>query len=243
MCFVTYLPYQQGFILTSNRDEHVGRPKALPPKKYTINGKSVFYPQDGLAGGTWIATSSNVTLCLLNGAFVKHRHQPPYRQSRGLVVLDFFEYENFDDFVQSYNFRGIEPFTLVIVEQNETQRLAEIRWDGEQLYHKLLDAEMSYAWSSVTLYSDEVIQERELWFKKWQKQHALFEGDDVLDFHSFGGKGDVENDLIINRNDELQTVSVTQIQKTSEQFLINYWDRMNEQQYRYRIFDSEKVLL
>jgi hypothetical protein len=129
----------------------------------------------------------------------------------------------------------------VIVEQNETQQLAEIRWNGERLHHKLLDAEMSYAWSSVTLYSDEVIRERDLWFKKWQQQHALFEGDDILDFHSFGGKGDVENDLIINRNNELRTVSITQVQKTSEQFLINYWDRINDQQYRYRIFDSEKV--
>lgn len=242
MCFVTYLPYQQGFILTSNRDEHVERPKALPPKKYTINGQSVFYPQDGLAGGTWIVTSSNVTLCLLNGAFVKHLHQPPYRQSRGLVVLNFFDYKNFDDFTQNYDFKGLEPFTLVVVEQSDTLQLNEIRWDGIQLYHKLLAADTSYAWSSVTLYSKEVVQERERWFDEWQQQHPLFEGNDVLDFHSFGGKGDTENDLVVNRNNELRTVSITQVQKTAEQFLINYWDQMNDQQYRYRIFDTDKVL-
>jgi uncharacterized protein CbrC (UPF0167 family) len=93
----------------------------------------------------------------------------------------------------------------------------------------------------VTLYSNEVIRERQRWFEEWQQEHPLFEGEDVLDFHSFGGKGDVENDLIINRNNELRTVSITQIQKTTEQFLINYWDRLNDQHYRYRIFDSEKV--
>ncbi|MEI7584323.1 NRDE family protein [Runella sp.] len=241
MCFVTYLPHQQGFILTSNRDEHVGRPKALPPKKYIINGQSVFYPQDGLAGGTWIASSSKVTLCLLNGAFVKHHHRPPYRRSRGWVVLDFFSCEDTEDFVRNYDFRGIEPFTLVAVEQSPILQLAEIKWDGVQLYHNKLEPEAAHSWSSVTLYSNEVIRERQRWFEEWQQEHPLFEGEDVLDFHSFGGKGDVENDLIINRNNELRTVSITQIQKTTEQFLINYWDRLNDQHYRYRIFDSEKV--
>jgi len=104
-----------------------------------------------------------------------------------------------------------------------------------------LDAHKSHAWSSVTLYSDEVIKEREQWFEEWLNKTPFFEGDDILNFHHFGGKGDAENDLFVNRNNELQTVSMTQIEKTADQFLINYWDRLNNQQYRYRIFDSEKV--
>ena len=179
---------------------------------------------------------------MLNGAAKKHQWQPPYRKSRGWVVLNFFEYKNFDDFAQNYDFKGLEPFTLVVIEQGDIVQLNEIRWDGQWLHHKLLDADMSYAWSSVTLYSNEVVQERERWFYEWQQQHPLFEGNDVLDFHSFGGKEDAENGLIINRNNELRTVSVTQVQKTTEQFLINYWDQMNDQQYRYRIFDTDKVL-
>jgi hypothetical protein len=42
MCFVTYLPYQQGFVLTSNRDEHVERPKALPPKNIHLKVSRCF---------------------------------------------------------------------------------------------------------------------------------------------------------------------------------------------------------
>ncbi|MEZ4901059.1 MAG: NRDE family protein [Spirosomataceae bacterium] len=239
MCFVTYLPYQEGFILTSNRDEHVGRPKALPPKKYIINKQSVFYPQDGLAQGTWIAASTYTTLCLLNGAFIKHHHQPPYRQSRGLVLLDFYEYSNLSDFVENYQFSGIEPFTLIVVEEGT---VSELRWDGVQLFHQLLDGQKSHAWSSVTLYEDEVIKERETWFESWQQAHPFYEASDVLDFHHFGGKGDAENDLLVNRNNELRTVSMSQIQKTTNQFLIHYWDKLNDQQYRYRIFDAERVL-
>ena len=156
-------------------------------------------------------------------------------------MLDFFSCEDTEDFVRNYDFRGIEPFTLVAVEQSPILQLAEIKWDGVQLYHNKLEPEAAHSWSSVTLYSNEVIRERQRWFEEWQQEHPLFEGEDVLDFHSFGGKGDVENDLIINRNNELRTVSITQIQKTTEQFLINYWDRLNDQHYRYRIFDSEKV--
>lgn len=241
MCFVTYLPYQEGFILTSNRDEHVGRPKASPPKKYYINGKTVFYPQDTLAGGTWIATSSNATLCLLNGAFQRHEHRPPYRQSRGLVVLDFFKYENLALFLNQYLWNGIEPFTLVIVEEKDEIRLTELRWDGQKMYVKELDSSQSHAWSSVTLYSDDVIQQREEWFEKWQRNNLFYTGEDIMQFHDLGGDGDITNDLVINRNDELKTVSTTQVQKTSEDFLIKYYDRLNEQEYKYRIFASENV--
>ncbi|MFN8344852.1 MAG: NRDE family protein [Spirosomataceae bacterium] len=242
MCFVTYLPYEEGFILTSNRDEHVGRPKAQPPKKYIINGRAVFYPQDGLAGGTWIAASSRATLCLLNGAFVKHTPQPPYRKSRGRVVLDFFTYKTGNDFRQHYDFSGIEPFTLIMVEQNDCLQLTQLRWDGNDLHTVGLEAHASHAWSSVTLYSDGVIQERERWFADWQQQHPYFEGKDIQRFHTFGGKEDAENGLIINRNNELKTVSITQIQKTSEQFLMSYWDRITDHHYDYRIFAGEKIV-
>ena len=52
MCTVTYLPQENdGFILTSNRDESPMR-KTIPPKKYVENGVELIYPKDQLAGGT-----------------------------------------------------------------------------------------------------------------------------------------------------------------------------------------------
>lgn len=240
MCFVTYIPYQQGFILTSNRDESVGRPKALPPKKYLIDAIPVFYPQDGLAGGTWIAASPKATVCLLNGAFIKHRHEPPYRMSRGKAVLDFFRYEHLNDYISGYDFGGIEPFTLVVIEEENELRLSELRWDGTQLHLKTPDATQAHAWSSVTLYSDEVIRRREHWLAQWLQNHPVFEGEDVLDFHALGGTGDTTNDLVMNRNNELRTVSTTQILKTPDLFLMNYRDMLTGQHFKYRIFEAEK---
>ena len=78
MCTVTYFPLgKNDFILTSNRDETPFR-KTIPPKKYLENGVELTYPKDELAGGTWIGTSSkNRLVCVLNGAFIKHKRATP----------------------------------------------------------------------------------------------------------------------------------------------------------------------
>jgi hypothetical protein len=44
MCVLTYIPTEnQGFILTSNRDEAVSRILAVPPKKYQLGGNMYFF--------------------------------------------------------------------------------------------------------------------------------------------------------------------------------------------------------
>ena len=92
MCVLTYIPTEnQGFILTSNRDEAVSRTLALPPKKYQLGGQYVFFPKDPQGDGTWIGSCGNYTLCLLNGGIEKHVPKPPYRKSRGKVILDPFK--------------------------------------------------------------------------------------------------------------------------------------------------------
>jgi uncharacterized protein with NRDE domain len=96
MCTVSYLPLPSaGYILTSNRDEAPERPTALPINHYRIGERTVYFPKDPQAGGTWIATTGDEsTICLLNGGFVPHIAAPGhhYRKSRGMVVLDYFLY-------------------------------------------------------------------------------------------------------------------------------------------------------
>src|SRR4051812_35703302 len=118
MCTVTYLPtHQNGFILTHSRDEKAIRKPALSPQAVIIGGQEVYFPQDPQGKGTWIATSAYTTLCLLNGAYIAHEPQPPYKHSRGLVLLHFFDYASIDNFIALYDFDGIEPFTLIMVEE------------------------------------------------------------------------------------------------------------------------------
>jgi hypothetical protein len=226
MCTLTYIPVSRGFILTSNRDEQIARKAALPPGSYLHNGVEVVYPKDAQAGGTWIAAADNgYTLCLLNGAFQRHMPAPPYRRSRGLVLLDFFRYNNPERFTREYDFEGIEPFTLVMIRKGEKQNAVdELRWDGSSTHSRAVDASMPQIWSSATLYDPEVIHAREQWFSNWLEQFPRPDAFRLLAFHHFGGSGDEKNDILMNRENKLRTLSITSISYTEAGCMIMYDD-------------------
>jgi hypothetical protein len=237
MCVLTYIPTSdKGFILTSNRDEATARLAAIPPRKYEVNGHSVFYPKDPQGGGTWIGGCGQFTLCLLNGGFEKHIPSPPYRQSRGKVILDFYNFLNVNQFFNEYQFEGIEPFTLIIIESNNSLIINEIRWTGTEKQYAVYNNRKAHIWSSVTLYPHEIIQERETWFKDFmvQNDHNPSQ-ENVLRFHHFGGKGDERNDIKMNRDNALKTISITQFVINEEEFTIHYEDLQQTKTYDYRV--------
>jgi len=233
MCVLTFLPtVNSGYILTNNRDETLARPKAIPPKKYNINGKQVYYPKDPQAGGTWIATSDDVTVCLLNGAFENHIHKPPYRQSRGQLILDFFKY---NDFISNYSFENIENFTLIIVHHKNSLQICEFRWDGTQLHYTSKNPEKAHIWSSATLYPHEIRTEREHWFADFRKQNPNFTPEQVVDFHLHGGAGNIQNDMQINRDGKLATQCIFQVVKQHQYLSFSFHDLLSEQELLYRV--------
>jgi hypothetical protein len=227
MCTVTFLPKgKSAYILTSNRDETPKR-AALSPVPYEVHGRTVFFPKDPLAGGTWIATDeSRFTLCLLNGAFEKHPHKPPYKLSRGLMLLDFFKYLNVNDFSSQFDFSGIEPFTLLIIDSQDGLTLTELIWDEDKLHVTPIDITKAHIWSSSTLYPTAVRQERMQWFEKWLASHEHFDQNEIMQFHKTGGKGDHWNDFVMNREGKVQTVSVTSIEK-ADHFNMIYEDLLS----------------
>lgn len=232
MCTLTYIPETgNGFLLVSNRDEQLARMPALAPEAYTHNGVQVVYPKDTQAGGTWLATAANgFKLCLLNGAFEKHVHQPPYKHSRGLVVTGFFDYNDIDRFLAGYTFEGIEPFTLIVFERKTgTAGIREIRWDGAKVYAKVIDAQNPQIWSSATLYDKEVIAEREKWFHRFLERQSHPDLNDMLQFHHFGGTGNERNDLLMNRDNMLQTISITGIKSCRAGTFMHHEDLLTHQ--------------
>src|ERR1700690_3075267 len=89
MCTVTFIPAGNHFFFTSSRDEKAGRPLALFPAIYEINGCRVLFPKDPLGGGSWIAVNERGHAgVILNGAIKMHEANISYRKSRGLILLD-----------------------------------------------------------------------------------------------------------------------------------------------------------
>lgn len=211
MCTLTFVTTAKGFILTSSRDEHKARP-TLAPAAYTFQNQTLTFPKDDLAGGTWIAANKDHKIaCLLNGAFVKHKHQPPYRKSRGLILLESFTYPTADVFINDVDLHNIEPFTLVLIDQQNKLEINELRWDGAQRHHQKYDATQNHIWSSASLYTPQLQQQRRDWFANWLTAHQQQQDKDILQFHTQKHGSDTENDVVMARNNGLQTVSVTQI--------------------------------
>ncbi|MBL7696653.1 MAG: NRDE family protein [Chitinophagaceae bacterium] len=236
MCTVTYLPSKEHLVITSNRDEKNWRTDAIAPSLYKSPSGKLMYPKDGDAGGTWIAAHENGNVVVfLNGAFVAHTPSPPYRKSRGLILLDLIhEYSPFRSF-QSTSLQNIEPFTAMI---RDNSQLYECRWDGKQKHIDEKDAAAPHIWSSATLYDKQTIAKRKKWFDDWLEENSDPSQENILHFHQFTGDGDSYNDLRMNRG-KVFTVSITSIEINSSGLNMDYLDLKNEKRYAAQLlFDS-----
>jgi hypothetical protein len=186
MCTVSFVPTGGGdFILTSNRDETVARGLASFPQKFNREGQTIICPVDPLASGSWIAISENGNLrCLLNGAFQKHSHRPPYRLSRGIVVLDSLSFDEPKKFSNQYNLDDIEPFTMVMVRNEKKPIVFELRWDGKEKYLRSLSTTDVHLWSSATLYTGDVAAAKEKAFKNYVEESPALTAENLVEIHS-----------------------------------------------------------
>ena len=226
MCTVTFIPGKEKIIITSNRDEKHWRMQAIAPAIYQLNTGKVLFPKDGDAGGTWIAIHENGNAVIfLNGGFVPHTPKPPYRKSRGLILLDLIDgLDPYNGFM-AINLNNIEPFTAVIWDEN---RLFECRWDGTHKHCLQLDETLPYIWSSVTLYTPDAIQKRKRWFEEWLQKNNEPTQKNILHFHQFTGDGDNHNDLMMNRG-QVFTVSITSMEIEKYKANVHYVDVQNQQ--------------
>jgi hypothetical protein len=242
MCTVSYYPFASDhFLFASNRDESPKRAAQEVVRKKITNGKTLLYPRDAGANGTWVAVSdANQLVCILNGGRVKHRHEPPYRLSRGIMALDFFDHQDITAFTADYDFTGIEPFTMVIY---DNQRLVTLYWDELTLEVQELDATVRQLWSSSTLYPPALQSKRKRWFYDWAMLNNNPSRADLFTFHRTGGNGDPENDLVMNRRDLVRTTSITNLEKSPEGFDLHLFHVMSgeAEQHSLRIAGGNKL--
>ena len=173
MCTVTYLPLNhQSWLLTSNRDESPLRPALIPAVYEAGQDNRLLYPMDPLAGGTWIAVSGKARAgCVLNGAFERHDRKPPYRKSRGLILLDLFAHNDVDVFFRDYDLDNIEPFTMVVIND---ARVYDFRWDRTtgDIFLCLIAQSRNYGHRQhYTPMSG--VEKRHRWFEDWPGQGIL----------------------------------------------------------------------
>lgn len=230
MCTVTFLPVAGKYLVTSNRDESSLRKKAIPPAVYNVVQSKLLYPKDANAGGTWIAVNENGNIIvLLNGAFTKHKHTPPYKKSRGIILLEIISDISPLIAFDLIDLHQVEPFTIVLFCAGE---LYECRWDGHQKYKKQLDTNKPYMWSSSTLYEPAIVKKRESWLAGWLKKNTSPSLYDVMHFHASAGDGDTHNDLNMNRNGHMLTVSITGIELSASKAVMLYNDLNSKTEYK-----------
>jgi uncharacterized protein with NRDE domain len=229
MCTVSFVCTNDTIIITSNRDEKIVRPSAIPPKNYTLKGKNIIYPKDSKAGGTWYVVDENGTvLVLLNGADEKHQVQLPYRKSRGQIVLEMIGSLSLKEFWNQIDLDNIEPFTLVLFQDKQ---LFQLRWNGIEKSKVDLDIDKNYVWSSSTLYSKEIREQRSSWFYTFLDNNAEITEDKMLHFHQYTETDNKEHGLVINRNNEMKTLSITQSVIEKNKVIIRHLDLIANEEY------------
>jgi uncharacterized protein with NRDE domain len=221
MCTVTYIPTAEGCIITSNRDEKITRERALSPQEYLIDGKKIIFPKDPKAGGTWVAHNETKIIVLLNGAQEKHIPKQNYRKSRGLIVLDLMTAEKTIDYWKTIDLTDIESFTIVLIENN---KLIQLQWNEAEKSTTEFDVKQFHIWSSSTLYSKEIREQRKEWFQDFIKSKNAPTPEEILHFHQFTESENKEFGLQINRNDVLKTISITQCKVMNDIIQMKYLD-------------------
>jgi hypothetical protein len=229
VCTVSFYKDNEKVIITSNRDENINRPDALPPTKIKLENTTVFCPIDPQHQGTWFAVNQKGNVfVLLNGAEEKHIPNPPYRKSRGLILLDIADSTNYFDKWNLINLENIEPFTIVAF---FNKNLIQYTWNGVAKKNAVLDTNIPHIWSSATLYHTETIALRKEWFVQFINQNKeKLEANDFLKFHSKTNNEDKHNGLIINRNNMMLTKNITQCVLEKSSFTLLHQDLIMKKQ-------------
>jgi uncharacterized protein with NRDE domain len=239
MCTVSYIVQGRDKYFTSNRDENKQRPTATRPQTFAYKGMKLTYPKDPQAGGSWFVVAENGTIgILLNGAFEKHIPVYPYRKSRGLILLDIFAEAFVLEYFEKYNLIGIEPFTIILFYNNE---LFELRWDSSQKFIQQLDTTNNYIWSSATLYDAVAMKNRAELFQAFITTQTLLDASLIRQFHS-NNYGDDQNGFIINRENGIQTQSITQAILQADELELIHQDLISQHQSAQKISLQKRTI-
>ncbi|MEP7259064.1 MAG: hypothetical protein ABI687_11755, partial [Flavitalea sp.] len=85
--------------------------------------------------------------------------------------------------------------------------------------------------SSSTLYTDDIIIKRASWFNQWMEEKRERSQQEIMHFHQFTGDGNEQNDLLMNREGKVSTVSITSMAIDNGSLEAIYFDVKNNLHY------------
>jgi hypothetical protein len=228
MCILSIVQQGNEIIVTSNRDEKRERPNSCAPEVIVRDGRSIVYAQDSLQNGTWlVADDSGKVAVLLNGAIKPHVPNPPYRMSRGLLLLDLFEKDDFLIAFEEIDLTGIEPFQMIFISKKSS---CQMLWDEQ--FKRVIpfhDAAIICFFSS-TLYSEHHQKEKENWFKN---QFGILEDNSALhlfDIHQQRSDSVEDGCFFLNNTTHL-TKSVSQVVIAGGHSIYRHWQSWNDERF------------
>ena len=92
-----------------------------------------------------------------------------------------------------------------------------------------LNANENYIWSSSTLYSQNVRRQRAKWFTEFIENNSSLNEESMMHFHRYTMSENTEFGLVINRNDLLKTLSITQMVIENNRLSLTHVDLQNEE--------------
>ncbi|MDD5151988.1 MAG: hypothetical protein PHC28_16165, partial [Flavobacterium sp.] len=94
-----------------------------------------------------------------------------------------------------------------------------------------LDINKSHVWSSSTLYPKSIRENRSDWFYTFLDSKTEISETEMLHFHRYTEEENQENGLVINRNDELKTLSITQSVTEKNKVAILHYDLIADKDF------------
>ncbi|MFD2433529.1 hypothetical protein ACFSO9_08220 [Mesonia maritima] len=149
-----------------------------------------------------------------------------------MVVKEFLLADDVLNKSESYNFEGIEPFTMIMIVWKAGLEVYELIWDETKVYFNKLENE-PHIWSASMTYDEEMKKAREEWFKDFleEKSTEVEDPDVMWDFHQNTKKEDKNLGLIIDRG-LLKTTSITQLIYSENRVEMRYRDLLKNKDYK-----------
>ena len=113
----------------------------------------------------------------------------------------------------------------------QSNLLFQMRWNGTEKETTPLDIKQNYIWSSSTLYASSIRDHRSIWFYDFLERNTKISETKMFNFHRNTEGENTENGLVINRDDILKTLSITQAVLEKNTIALLHHDLISNQDF------------